>query len=191
MVPPATRRHRRAGEAVRQGHVDAGAHHGRSQEWRAAWCLRSLRSDGCNVLLELRDSENAGCAVGAALASHATAHADEVEYLTFVRGAHARPGETPHLRAERRDLVARCRSRTAWFRCALSLSRGAASTGDVSVRLFDAPAAAARDESRVRPNLHRRGSRPGEEARDRLQRRREHISEWTDPLPRTERAEFS
>ena len=68
--------------------------------------------------------------------------------------------------------------------------REAASEGHVSGRLFEAFGTPAGDEGLICADRDRFRPRPGEETRDRLQRRRQRVPEWQDSLSRPKRPRF-
>ena len=91
LVPPAPRGDRRAGEALRQGHGQAGARDERPEERRPEGPGGPVRPDGRDLLLELRSADDARRALGAAPAADAAGHADEVEPVAVLRRARAQP----------------------------------------------------------------------------------------------------
>ena len=163
VVPPAPGGDRRAGEALRQGHGDAGARDDRLEERRPEGRGGAARSDRRDLLLEFRDPDDAGRAVGAAPAGDAAPHADEVEPLAFLRCARPRSRAPAVAVRARRDALAGRRGGTARLRRPLSLPRGPAPQGVVRERLLETPGAADRERGSSTPG--RRSNPTGSRSR--------------------------
>ena len=166
VVPPAARGRGRAGEALRQGHGEAGARDGRPEERRPEGPGRPRGPDRRDLLLELRDPHDARRAVGAPSAADAAGHAHAAGASRPPTTRSSADLEQPLSKAESAAIAWQdVEAEPPGFVVLYRYREAPHLRVVVRERLLEAPRAAAGDESPLRAHDHRVRPRRGPAAR--------------------------